>query len=334
MNDPLHPALWRYLRCVQRSPRVGMHARERERAEICARTVYRWQRSLGDRLRIIPSVSVERLGLIHCHVFVTKPGDAWLSLLYAVEAYWLTPNLCRDTLYLHCLVPTAHQASVQSLLRTLPCAEQEILWSSSGWQQFLHADDVIELPTSDEHAMDATLLRSHPFVVPVLMESWQYPNSLPLIWQRTHSTLKEQVRAYLPRTRIHYTNGSSHVTSMYETLHAKGLLRQQLIRYQPLLVASIEVFVDVRMERADLLLFLGDLRSSLHAIETYPTSEGFLCRLLGPYQLFDAVLALPEHVRAQVHRLLFHRKRHPAPPVRFAYERLFNPRKGSWETTA
>jgi hypothetical protein len=334
MNHPLDPVLWPYLRRVQRLPRVGMHARSHERGEICARTVYRWQRRFGDQLLIIPSVAVERLGLVHCHVLVTTPGDEWLSLPYVVEACWLTPDLCRDTLYLHCLVPTDQQVYVQSLARTLRCAASEVVWSGTGWQQFVHAGEPIEIPIAAEVVADRALLQRHPFLIPVVMESWRHPNSLPLIWDRARSTLQERLRSFLPRTRIHYTNGSSHVTTAFQVLDSEELLRQHIIRYHPLLAASIEVLLDIQVGRTDLLVLLEGWRSLLHAVETYPTPDGFFCRLLGPHRLIDAMLGLPESLRSRIRRLLFHTKRHPATRVRFAYDRLFNPTTGVWEVPA
>ena len=145
--------------------------------------------------------------------------------------------------------------------------------------------------------------------------------------------IDQPLRLFLPRTRIHYVNGSTHVTKAYRLLHAEGLLRQQLIRYHPLLAASVELFLDVRIEREELCAVLEGLRHSLHAVETYPTKDGYLCRLLGPHRLLDAILTLPNDVRARARRVLFHTKRHPTPVVRFAYEQLFNPATGSWEVS-
>ena len=61
----------------------------------------------------------------------------------------------------------------------------------------------------------------------------------------------------------------------------------------PLLAASVEVFVLVRMNRDDVAILVEGLRSVLHAVETYPVSNGYWCRLLGPHRLLDAIMLLP-----------------------------------------
>ena len=48
--------------------------------------------------------------------------------------------------------------------------------------------------------------------------------------------------------------------------------------------------------------------------------EVHLVRLLGPYQLLDAIINLPVSIRERLGSVHFHTKRHPAPLVRYEYE--------------
>lgn len=334
MNRPLHPTVFRYLRSVQASDRVGLHGFFRRNHDVprSCRTVYRWHRRLGDQFLVVPSVTVEQLGLLHAHVFVLRPDPSWLSCPYAVEAAWVTPDFCQEVLYMHCLVPAGTDLAV--LYRGFRCAQYDVVLSGSGWQQFLVDDSPIVLPVPSTAGVAGDLLRRHPFVVPAMMELWQYPNSLPLAWARIRQRLGDGLKRFLPRTKIRYVNGKNHVTDAFRNLQRDGLLRQQLVRYHPLLSASVEVFVRVRLDRDDLTVLLTGLRGVLHAVETYPLVDGYWCRLLGPHQLLDAMIRLPERVREQCNLVYFHTKRHPSPVVRFAYERLFDPTTGAWSVTS
>src|SRR5260370_37125980 len=116
MTPPLHPALFRHLRAVQQSTAPVESFFHRQQSIVSRMSWYRMMQSLGDALLVIPSVAVERLGLAHLHVFITNPGDAWVQCPYAVEASWVTPDLCTEVLYLHCLVPAQRKDHVLSLL--------------------------------------------------------------------------------------------------------------------------------------------------------------------------------------------------------------------------
>ena len=83
-----------------------------------------------------------------------------------------------------------------------------------------------------------------------------------------------------------------------------------------------------------MLVLLEELRHCLHAVETYPTGDGYFCRLLGPHALLDAIMRLPAAVRERARNVYFHTKRHPAPVVRFRYEVLFEPATGAWTVVA
>jgi hypothetical protein len=98
----------------------------------------------------------------------------------------------------------------------------------------------------------------------------------------------------------------------------------------PLLAVSVEVFLHVTLDRGALYEMLCVVRTSVHAIESYPTVDGYFVRLLGPHRLLDAITSLPASVRQSCTLLFFHTKRHPAARVRFAYEHLFDPKTGTW----
>ena len=163
-----------------------------------------------------------------------------------------------------------------------------------------------------------------------MTELWSYPNSLPLVWTRIHHRLGSRVKEFLPRTKIRYVNGKNHITETFELLKREGLVRQQIVRYHPLLAVSVEVFVMIRLERADVQRLIESLRSVLHAVESYPTSDGYWCRLLGPHRLLDAIMRLPALVRSHLRLVFFHTKRHPTPLVRFAYEKLYDSKNKLW----
>ena len=101
------------------------------------RTVYRWHKKLGNQLAYFPAFSLEQLGLVHLHLFITAPDERWARFPYAVEARWLTQNLVDPVLYLHCFVPFAHRENVETLLGDLPLSHRglQIVWTTSGWQR-------------------------------------------------------------------------------------------------------------------------------------------------------------------------------------------------------
>jgi hypothetical protein len=327
MRPPLHPTVFGHLQAVQRSTRVGLHGllRRKDVGVRSASTLYRWQRSLGDQLLVVPNVSVEALGLRHAHVFLTNPlGD--VDCPFAVEAAWVTMDFCQEVLYLHCLVPLGQVSAF-----TASMAGGTITWSGSGWQQLLTTNEEVLLPVEPD-AVETDLIARYPFIIPAMTELWQYPNSLPLVWHRIHQRLGSRVKEYLPRTKIRYVNGKNHITETFNLLQREGLVRQQLIRYHPLLAVSVEVFLMIRLERADVQRLLEALRGVLHAVESYPTTDGYWCRLLGPHRLLDAIINLPASIRSHLRLVFFHTKRHPTPMVRFAYETVFDSKTKTWVT--
>jgi len=232
---------------------------------------------------------VNALGLRQAHLLVTKPGPAWLSFPYAIEAAWITPDFAQDVLYLRCLVPAT--TDLLPLLQALPCDRYEIIWSGNGWQQFLTEEEELLLPTTRDEPV-ASVLQAAPFTVPAMAELWTYPNSLPVAWERIRQRLGRTIKDYLPRQRVQTINGKTHITTAFRLLKERGLFYQHIVRYHPLLAESVEVFLHVTLERDDVTILLEGLREDLHAVETYPTKDGYWCRLLGPHRLLDAIISL------------------------------------------
>jgi hypothetical protein len=262
-------------------------------------------------------------------VFITDPREGCLRCPYAVESSWVSPDLVQHVLYLHCLVPALHQQRATLEFAELPAAHVSVLWSGSGWQEFIDPVKAFALPTpATSVGADPAFVRRHPLVVPVLMESWQYPNSMSMMWARMRQRDPARLRYYV-RGRLHLVNGMLHVRDAYNALSAAGMVHQQVVRYHSLLESCIEVFLTVASRDA-LLGLVRELRDVLRAVEAYPLSHGYLCRLLGLYELMDRVMLLPPDVRQALRVLYFHTKRHPSPRVAFAYEELFDPRTGTW----
>lgn len=319
-----------YLQRMQQSACISMHGfTVRDVASVTS--VYRWRRTHGDRLLAIPNVNVEYLGLLHAHIIARGPEEAWRSCPYAVEAAWITPDLLHDGLYVHCLVPASHQRAANALFATLGAQQSDVVWSGSGWQQFVRpfADITIPQPIIQQ-TVDEELLRRHPLVAPVLMEVWRYPNSMPMIWWRIRHHVPEKLQAYLPGQRVYPVNGKRHVRDALQALSTAGLISQHLVRYHPLFTGRTEVFLLATLDKRALVALLERLRDVLGAIETYPTSDGYFCRLLGSYELIDRLMTLAPADRAALRIMCWHTKRHPGPTVRFRYEKLFAPHNGTW----
>ena len=146
----LHPGLLQYLRTVQRSTNIGFGEVFREQPPgPSERTAYRWRQRLGHGLHIMPNIATEALGLLHAHALL--PIKDLSGLPYVVEASSLTSDLVRRFMYVHLLVPIPHQQHVKRLLEGLNA--RYVIWSGSGWQQFLSSGDFV-IPTYTPPAWD------------------------------------------------------------------------------------------------------------------------------------------------------------------------------------
>jgi hypothetical protein len=297
------------------------------------RTLYRWRGRLGSGLRVVPSFSVERLGLSHLHLVIANPSDAWLHFPYALEHAWLTQDFLEDRLYLHCLVPAAHKKAVGNLVRECQragwCTGVTSAWSASGWQ---------ELSESTENALTAApagldpVLREHPFVVPAIFESWNHPESLAAVWTGITAHIGECLRQYLPHGRIYQVNGKTHVRQAYEVLSHRGLFRQYIVRYEAWATESLEVFLFLQQATEWIAELQEALRPAAAVIETFTADDGTaIVRAVGHDAMLHVILGLRRESRAYVTQLFL---RDPRPErgatVRFCYELLFDPRTGTW----
>lgn len=312
-------------------PLLAYLAQEHRAGPVAAaydRRVYRWRSHWRERLHIFPSFSLEFLGLVHLHVFVAAAGEAWMGCPYAVEAVWVTPDLCRDVLYLHCLVPVHQRAAVERRLRAWRAqtgASVRLLWSGSPWQRL--GPGALPTETLGAKPIDRVLTR-YPLVLPVICETWRAPWSLPRAWERIRHHLGETLQSYLRQRRLRLVNGKGHVKTALLALSDAGLFRQRIIRYQPFLHAGVEVFVELHLDLAHVQAFLDRLAHCTYATESYQTACGYLVRLLGSHALVDELMMGEQRSAA---RCVYWHNKHRAPPhVRFHYETLFHPKRG-WQ---
>ena len=299
------------------------------------RTLYRWRRSLGTSLQVVPSFTLERLGLSHLHLVITKPAPAWLRFPYAVEHAWLTSDFLERQLYLHCIVPTAHKADVRSLVRECQevgwCTKAVVSWSSSGWQELPDAP-TRNAPVEWPLTADDAILGEYPLVVPAMFEAWCHAQSLSSVWAAIRDRVGDRLRSYVPRGRIYFVNGKVHVRKAYELLNDHGLFRQHIVRYHPWLNDNVEVFVFLKNNNGWLAEFTEAIRPGSAAIETYNGSDGTaVVRVIGHDDLLRTLLGLQDEF--QRHAATVYLRNATAKDdtrVRFSYEFLFDPKTGTW----
>lgn len=299
------------------------------------RTLYRWRQRLGSALLVVPSFTLERLGLLHLHLVITKPSGAWFRFPYAVEHAWLTNDFVERQLYLHCIVPVAHQALVRGLVRECHdagwCTKAVFSWSTSGWQE-LPDTTTRNAPVEVPAAPSDPVLREYPLVVPVIFEAWCGTTSLSSVWQGIVQCVGDRLRSYVPRGRIYIVNGKAHVRTAYELLNDRGLFRQHLVRYRPWLTQAVEVFVFLKNENAWLAELTEAIRPGSTAIETYNGCDGSaLVRVVGHDDVLRTMLGLQDELRRH-DAMLYLRNPHASGEerVRFCYEFLFDPKNATW----
>jgi len=277
------------------------------------RTLSRWYRELGDRLVIFPTFALAPLGLGDVHVFLATADESWLRFPYAVDHAWVTQDFTCRVLYLHCIVPLAHQDVVVQFLRDF-VADATVVRTSEGVQ------DLPVLGTSTPMLLAAPshsdVLHECPLVIPVIFEGWNRRTSLPQLWKSVDTRLGSQLREYAPRR---HRQPISPVTAAYATLTEAGLFRQHTIHYAALSDDAVEVLAVLTN-----VALLEPLRSYARTIEEY-VGTSVVVRLVGTSRLMEALLALP----AGTARLYFVHK-HDQHHVRFCYEMLFVPKTGTW----
>ena len=330
MKFSLRRRLQRYLIAVHQADKcLGPQALHRTNSgEVpWPRTTYRWRRRLKDRLAYFPAYTLEELGLVHLHLFITNPDSSWSKFPYAVESLWVTQNLVDPVLYLHCFVPLAHRERIDRLLGQLQIPHHGLhtLWSCSSWQR-LHLGQFESLshgfpghrwPTAHDGRVPAKLA----LAIPVLVESWNQQTTLNEIWQRLHDRLGVQLNEYFQGRRPYTVNGKSHVKETYAALAREGLFRQYLIRFQD----SCSLFVVSPSYRRSLP---QEVSKETRIAELFPTSDGGgFWRLHGSWELLRARASL---AACTVYLI----EDGPRPEVRFCYEWLFDPASSCWKFSA
>lgn len=294
------------------------------------RTIYRWYRDLGQRLRYYPHAAYAALGLHHLHLFLTDDQTGWRASPYAIEAVWTITAPGTQILYVHCLIPTAHRSQIARRVAGL-----RHVWTGDGWQTIadLHrALDVVGRPVPHDGTLQpvprvtpATLLAECPFAVPVLFELLRERRSMEALWRSIHARLGARTWSYFSRrTRRWLGNGKVYVQQAYTALNEHGVIRQHIVRYQPLAEHTIEVFL--HSDDPNVGTLLEAIGRVCPVLERYPTTAGgYLVRVRGDHRLLQRLVSTK--VRCA---WWFIRDDLPGPAVAFAYEALFDPITRSW----
>jgi len=286
-------------------------------------------------LRAFPSFTTEALGLVHVHLVVVEPDARWPSFPYAVELVWATPDLARRALYLHCLVPAGHVPVVLALVQSLRergwCTDLAVFPSRSGSQHLRSCGH--QNPGEEGRAVEQrSLLQRYPLVVPVVVESWNRDASLPGLWRIIHERLGAAVRAYLPHRRLLIVNGKRHVKGACQALVDAGLFRQHVIRSALPEEEVLELLL-VGMTTGDRLVeLITALRRIAATMETYWSTDGHaLLRITGSISVLNLVLdTVTGSVPVPLVFVVDRDQTRRAPPGRFCYEFLFDPKAGAW----
>ena len=276
------------------------------------RTILRWHRQLGNSFVVYPSFLVEALGLAHLFLFVRSPGLSWRAFPYAVEATWVSPDCTTRVLFLHAVVPIVHRERVAASLRGLGSCV--VVWGSSGWEHLSWCGGAV-FPTTWAVPLARSELCDCPLVVPVVFESWGRRASLQSLWDSIHRRVGDRVREYVGR-RCYATNGKLHVRHALHLLSERGVFRQYVVRYRPLLDETLRLLVLTSWDERTLQSFAQRIQNDAVSIATYPTASGWLLVLAGRPGLLERVMdARPDCV-------YFVRDEET---VRFRYEDLFDP---------
>ncbi len=325
----MRPGLLSYLTAVQEADACsGLSGFCRSRRGVPhERTIYRWHHRLGSSLVVTPVFAVESLGLSHVHAFLTGPSSAWEEFPYVVEYAWVTPDCTTRVLYLHCVVPCAHEAVVLGMLGAISRrGGVEVVRSGTGWERLLPCPGwTVPSMGRGRAGVAVRLLREVPLVVPAIFEGWGVTLSLDKTWRRIKDRLGSSVRSYVPRGRCYVTNGKRHVRNAYAALSEEGLFVQYAVHYRPRPTDDVEAFVRCESKRA--AAFVAGVRAECSMLAVHPGAEECLFHVAGSARLLDVLM------NAGIRRLYWVNRRATdacGVRVRFAYERLFDPKHGEW----
>lgn len=299
-----------FLRHVHAVPRACSIDELTRDAGLSTRSLYRWHRVYGERLRYFPTIDFSALGLVNVHLFVRNPRRAWETLPYAIRGEWVVHAPGERLLYLHCLIPRVHAHEFLVLLddlREAGAAERvETMQSDDGWQSL---GDVASPRHVCRDAWD--VVARYPLVIPIVFEMLERRASMPAIWLAVRERLGARVWEYLPRgARRLPHNGKRYVREVLALLNDTFLFRQHVIRL-PDDERSIPV----------LLRTTSMPQPSEFPTETYSAGDEWLVRTRVSVPAFRALL------RSPVRACLFCDE-----PVatRFCYELLLDVRSMEW----
>lgn len=291
------------------------------------RSVYRWMQRLRAHVTYYPRIAFAGLGLAHVHLFIGDAGTEWCSYPYAIEAAWTIDRPGHHTLYLHCLIPLEHLDLVPQ------GAGITSITTTDGWQDLAPLAETLDhtgRPVPREAVASpiprvplTTTWHEHPFLLPVACELLRSPSSMDELWHAIHERLGERVWEYFRRyTRRWPHNGKAYVRSAFDHLNRSGLVLQHVVRYAPLHEHTVELFL--LTDRAEELR--DHLASLSPSMDAYPTTDAYLLRVSGDEALIKRVITSPG-----IRQWWFVDHERNAPPVRFAYETLFDPQTKTWQ---
>jgi len=310
------------------------------------RTVYRWHKEFQGLLEYYPCIDFGSLGLLHAHLILYRAGMEMLSFPLAIESCWLMNESCGKDLYIHCILPRSFKEDFLDSLNKLQklnfFESFEIIFSGDGQQVSQSLGNcfdcsgrmspgaealTIGMSLPQEEKDCSGLLKSYPFVVPVIFENYGRRLSLVELWKIIYEGLGKNVWSYLPKERRMSVNGKAYVKKAFKMLGDWQVFRQNIIRYKPMLEHGIEIF---------LLININDLSSLMDCVgkfcplaEFYSGTEDALVRLVGDSSLLYALMDFS--ATGKMRMFIFDKKRTwDSSRARFAYEELFNPKSGEW----
>lgn len=293
------------------------------------RSVYRWMQRLREHVTYYPRIAFAGLGLAHVHLFISNAGSEWFNYPYAIDRVWTIDRPGRHTLYLHCLMPVEH-------LDLVPKDDGiTSITTSDGWQDLAPLEQALDhagRPVPREATASpipqvpfTTAWREHPFVLPVACELLRAPESMDDLWHAIHKQLGTHVWAYFTgHTRRWPHNGKAYVRRAFDHLNRYGLVLQHVVSYAPLQENTIELLL-LTNDTQELRDHLAGLCPTMDA---YPSRDGYLLRVRGDQAMIKRVVTSPG-----IRHWWFveHERTTNAPPVRFAYETLFDQRTKTWQ---
>jgi hypothetical protein len=330
-----HKHLLQFLSVLHQSAKaMGIEEFAHTNRRFTARSLYRWQAELSTDLLFYPNVAFRSLGLSSVHLFIDDPAPVWLDFPYAVRGEWVITRPGQHTLYLHCLVPFVHELQLASLLHDAEgttASHVTSITSRDGWQVLRELGDPT-LPTpapGDQHVWD--IVERLPLLIPVIFETVERGQSLPVIWEAIYARLGKRTWEYLPRfARRLPTNGKAYVKECFALLNHTGLFRQNVIRYRPLNVVGTPMFLYVEGELGAIINAFGEDSPS---IDVFPiTEETALLRIVSTHALTQHVFSTVTNLPRITSWHFVDKPRNEREPVRprLAYELLFDPSTTEW----